>query len=230
LRAMLARYHGSESEALRLSANIGVGESVYQQAVFLRTIDHLSPAIQDAVIAKSLLELGSKDSSLEAVLSGWLALVAGDWRQLSELELRLASTRPADLWAPFAAQLRAEWRLQADDPDGELAREALNLIDQALLAYATPKGYAQRARIGQKLGDAPVFIESVAFLLRAINNWLWSTEYYGASLAPAELQWISGLLEDFAAELRRLHVLDDSGRADIVLAQLLEMQDYFVNY
>ena len=59
---------------------------------------------------------------------------------LSELESRLASTGTADLWAPFAAQLRAEWRLYADDPDGELAREALDLIDQALLGYSTPNG------------------------------------------------------------------------------------------
>ena len=90
--------------------------------------------------------------------------------------------------------------------------------------------YAQRARIGQKLGDIPVFVESVAFLVRASNDWLWSIDYYGQTLAPTELRWITGLLEFFAAELRRLHVLDDSGRADVVLAQLLELQDYFVNY
>jgi len=230
LQAMLARYEGRNSEALKLSAGIGAGESVFQQAVFLRTIDHLLPATQDVVVAEALLALGSQDTSLEAVLSGWRALVDGDWQQLSELESRLASTGTADLWAPFAAQLRAEWRLYADDLDGELAREALDLIDQALLGYSTPKAYAQRARIGQKLGDIPVFVESVAFLVRASNDWLWSIDYYGQTLAPTELRWITGLLEFFAAELRRLHVLDDSGRADVVLAQLLELQDYFVNY
>ena len=52
----------------------------------------------------------------------------------------------------------------------------------------------------------------------------------GQTLAPTELRWITSQLEFFAAELRRLHVLDDSGRADVVLAQLVESQDYFVNY
>jgi spermidine synthase len=230
LQAMQARYHGNYSTARRTAAGIGAGESIFPQALFLRTIDHLRPASQDAVVAESLLALASEDTSLEAVLRGWEALVAGDWQHLTELESTLASTGPADLWAPFAAQLRAEWRLHADDADGQLAREALDLIDQALLAYATPKAYAQRAQIGQRLGDTPVFIESVAFLIRAINNWLWSVEYYGDTFAPAEMQWVSGLLEDFAVELRQLRVLDDSGRADIVLAQLLELQDYFVNY
>ena len=143
---------------------------------------------------------------------------------------KLASARPVDLWAPFAARLRAEWRLNADDPDGALAREALDLIDQALLGYATPGAYAQRARIGQKLGDIPVFVESVAFLVRATDNWVWNNEYYGRTFAPAELKWISGLLASFAVELRRLSVLDESGRADVVLAQLLESQDYLGNY
>jgi spermidine synthase len=230
LQAMSARYHGNVAETTRLSARIGSDAAVFRQAVFLRTIDHLSPAMLNAAVEESQQELGSHDGSLAAVLNGWSALVAGDGQSLSELETKLASTGPADLWAPFAAQLRAEWRLNAEDPDRELAREALDLIDQALLAYATPGAYAQRARIGQKLGDTPVFIESVAFLIRAADNWVWSNEYYGQSFAPAEQQWIAGLLEDFAAELRRLSVLDESGRADVVLAQLLELQDYFVNY
>ena len=82
LQAMLARYEGRNSEALKLSAGIGAGESVFQQAVFLRTVDHLLPATQDVVVAEALLALGSQDTSLEAVLSGWRALVDGDWQQL----------------------------------------------------------------------------------------------------------------------------------------------------
>jgi spermidine synthase len=230
LQAMLARYHGNEAEALRLATGIGAGEPVFQQAVFLRTIDHLQPATQDAVVAESLLALDAEDTSLNAVLRGWQALVAADWQQLSELESRLASSGPVDLWAPFAARLRAEWRLHLDEPGGDLVHEALDLADQALLGYATPSAYALRAEIGLKLGDDSVFVESVAFLLRAINNRLWGVDYYGESLAPTESKWIADVLENFAAELRQLRVLDDSGRADIVLAQLLELQGYLVNY
>jgi spermidine synthase len=230
LQAMSARYYGNESETKRLSTSIASDEAVHQQAVFLRTIDHLSPAMLNADVAESLLQLDSQESSLAAVLNGWSSLVAGDWQALSKLESQLASAGPTDLWTPFAARLRAEWRLNAEDPDGALAGEALDLIDQALLGYATPGAYAQRARIGQKLGDIPVFVESVAFLVRAADNWIWNNEYYGRTSAPAELKWISGLLASFAAELRRLSVLDESGRADVVLAQLLESQDYFGNY
>ena len=230
LQAMLLRYEGKNAEALELLAGIGAGESIYEQAVFLRIVDQLLPTTQDKVIATAMLELDSQDTGLAAVLSGWRALGAGDWQRLSELEPRLQQTSTNDLWAPYAAQLRAEWRLNAADSDGELAREALNLIDQSLLIYPTQMAYMQRARAGQKLDDVPVFIESVAFLVRASNDWLWSIDYYGQTLAPTELRWITGQLESFAAELRRLLVLDESGRAGVVSAQLFELQEFFANY
>ncbi len=232
LRAMLLRYEGNTAEAEVLLSNIGRTEPVFEQAMFLRIVDRL-PSIAhgevDAGVPASF-GLDLQNTRLGAFLVAWRTLGAGDWQQLVEFEQRLNATQMSDLWAPYTAQLRAEWRLRADDPGGKLAREALALIDQALVTNAIQELFAQRARAGRKLSDMPVFIESVAFLLRSVNDRLWDLDYYGQTLAAAEFRWITSQLQPFGDELRRLVPLDASGRSGIVLAQLLELQESLANY
>jgi hypothetical protein len=171
-----------------------------------------------------------QQSRFAAVLAGWRALGAQDWRRLFDLERALRRTRVSDLWAPQAARLQAEWRLRADDPDRSYGREALALIDTSISTNPTLEAYAIRARIGRKLGDSAVLIESVAFMLREIDNRLRSVDLYGQIISEPERHWISKHFEAFAADLRGLLADDKSSRAKTVLEQLIELEQQFEAY
>jgi spermidine synthase len=120
----------------------------------------------------------------------------------------------------------------SDDADPEVmpAAEALRFIDQRIATAASLELYGQRAWAGQRLGNQPVFIESVAFFVRTSRDRLWNADYYGEELDPADLQAMTSSLESFAVELRRLMPLDPGGRAAIVLPQLLDLQGVLANY
>jgi len=230
LRAMVARNEGRYTEATSLLGSITPRDAVYEQAVFLRVVDRLPEIAQGEL---NLEQLGLTDfaqTRFGAVLQGWRALGAQDWPRLFELERLLRLTRASDLWAPQASRLRAEWRLRADDPDGAFGREALALIDTAVVSNPTLETYAIRARIGQKLGDTAVFIESVAFLLREVNTRLWYVNRYGQILSAAERRWITSQMEAFGRDLRAVAGSDDSGRASTVLDQLFELEQLFAAY
>jgi len=230
LRAMIARAEGRHTQAAGLLETIGPSSPVYEQVVFLQTVDHL-PAIALGEFNFGDVDMTSEHPSrFAAVLAGWRALGAQDWRRLFDLEQALRMTRVSDLWAPQAARLQAEWRLRADDPDGSYGREALALIDASIAAIPTLETYAIRARIGRKLGDSAVLIESVAFMLSEIHNRLWYVDRYGRAISDPERHWITRQLGMFGAHLRELLADDKSGRANIVLAQLVELEQLLEAY
>jgi spermidine synthase len=230
LQATLLRYQGLATESYELLRDIDSGDAVFEQAVFMLVEDRLAAmqGLDDS--PKQLAGSELRYSRLGAVLQGWLALEDSDWQQLAELETRLSETKSSDLWVPYAARLRAEWRLQVDDADGVLAQEALLLLDSVSATSGTRSIYSQRARAGQILGDASVFTESVAFLVRSMNDRLWYLDYYGQALSEIEYRWINGQLDGFDPELRRLTVLDEDGRAALVLRQASELRKSLLFY
>lgn len=230
MQAMVARHEGRHDEAGRLAESIPATSTVFEHAVFLRTIDHV------AAIAQGEFDFGDIDPSslvqsrFGAVIAGWRVAGTRDWQRLFELERALRLTRSSDPWAPQAARLRAEWRIRADDPDGTYAREALGLIDTAISANPTLESYDARARIGRKLDDGALFVESVAFAISEVRNRLWYAERYGRHLTRAEMRWISATIEDYAASLREVVDRDETGRATVVLAQLVETEELLKAY
>jgi len=139
---------------------------------------------------------------------------------LAGLEHELQATEIRDLWASQALQLRAAWRLQADDPNQILAREALVLIDRVPAWNATIDTYALRARAGLRLDDTPVFVESVAYMLNNIDYRMTSLDYYGGYLADRERNTLQFAVAEFEHALLDRSGVDQSGRASTVLTRL----------
>jgi hypothetical protein len=227
LQAMLYRYEGNNVEMRAALARIGPGEPVFEQAVFLSVIDDVHSVTSGERRLEDLQGLDLENSRFGAVLRGWVAQGSGDWQQLFSLERSLQATRVSDLWAPQAAKLRAAWRLEADDPDGRFAREALLLLDNVLASNATVNTYAMRARAGLKLEDDAIFIESVAFMLNSIDYRLTNLDYYGGSLGNAERRWLLNQLVEFGEPLR---AVDRTGRGSLVFSKLLDVEKWLASY
>ena len=220
LRAILLHSQGQADEAELLLGSIAPGEPTYEQALFLRVASSGLEGI-------SAQELGANQISerLRAVLAGWLALDAQNWSTLSILDAQLSETRRSDLWAPQAAQMRAEWRLRARDPDGRLAREALREINRSLATEGTGPKFALRARLALRLEDAPSFVESVAHWVRAVRTRLSGLADPAEPLPALEYRWTASALEQFAKELALLPPDALGGRPGTVLQEVLALQE-----
>ena len=218
VRALLLRHQGRQEAAAQALNAIGPEEPTYEQALFLRA----AMAGLEAFLAQEIAthRIGRR---LRAVLAGWQALNAGDWRTLMVLDAQLEESRRSDLWAPQAAQLRAEWRLRAEDPDGVLARQAMQEINRSAAAAGSSAKYALRAQLALKLEDAPTFVESTASLVRAVRMRLASLP--DLPLPGNEQRWTADRLEQFAIALRQLAPGTTGGRAPAVLREVLALQE-----
>jgi hypothetical protein len=221
---MLLRYRGRSDEANAVLASIGPTTTVYEEALFLKVEESLPWIASGEMTVDELPVVESEEGRLGVFIGAWQALGKRDWPALLSYENRLRNTRMSDLWAPYVAQLRAEWRLRADDSDGRLAREALHFVDQSVATQATLDGYTQRARAGLKLNDGPVFIESVAYVLQMIQQRMWEIEYAGSELSDMEYQSVILRLDEFATQLERFMIPDQSGRARRVSLQLQKVR------
>jgi len=67
-------------------------------------------------------------------------------------------------------------------------------------------------------------------MLSEIHNRLWYVDRYGRAISDPERHWITRQLGMFGAHLRELLADDKSGRANIVLAQLVELEQLLEAY
>ena len=220
LRAILLSAQGQADEAEQLLGSIAPGEPTYEQALFLRVTASGPGAIPARELASNRIS-----ERLRAVLAGWLALDAQNWSTLSILDAQLDETRRSDLWAPQAAQMRAEWRLRTRDPDGRLAREALREINRFLATEGAGPKFALRARLALKLENAPIFVESVAHWVQAVQKRLASLADPAEPLPALEYRWTASAGEQFAKELSLLPPETLGGRANVVLQEVLALQE-----
>ncbi len=228
LQALLHRHEGRFQLGNSLLVSIDPSDVLYEQAHFLLIVERLHEVANGAIELDAFCQFLSPSSRLRTVLRGWRALGQQDWAQLHAMDEALQEVHTNDFWSPQAAQLRAEWRFRARDADGEFAREALRLVDRSIALLPTTDAYVLRARLGLKMGDRPIFIESVAFLIGSVWQRVWALENAGLFLAQGEYNYLHERLsfflealaevdgEDFASERARVV----SGRVEEVLAAL----------
>ena len=140
-----------------------------------------------------------------AVVQGWPLGAAQDWAALAELDRDLNRSDVTDIWYPQTVQLRAEWRVRvANDP--RFPREALQLIDRAVLISPDLNLIVLRAIAGIALDDDATFIESTrqvhVYMLEVLRRakageYLLSDEYAQRSLE--RVQALDARLEELAA-------------------------------
>ena len=133
--------------------------------------------------------------AIAAELSGTPATVieaaahqaAGDWESLAALDEALAESAVTDIWYPEAAQLRAEWRLNTTDNREQLAAEALQIIEDALIIAPVESLHRLRVMSARTLGDADRLVESSSALVRYNNDYLTALANSGYRMTAEEL-------------------------------------------
>jgi predicted membrane-bound spermidine synthase len=126
-------------------------------------------------------------SSAAAVVRGWGLALAGDFRALAALEDALAAARFTDPWFPEAARLRADWRIRVAG-DTRYARDAIRIIDRALVVRPDAELLLLRAEAAGVLRDVDAFIGTAYYALQNIADELRAVEMGNYILSPADLE------------------------------------------
>jgi len=231
LQALLLRYRGQTAGAVTLLNEIPAGDPAFGPAAFLRIVDELPLIAAGSADTSTLPATPTSAYSLDAVISGWHALAAGDWPSIAALDAQLAAIPHTALWTPYAAQLRAAWRLRADASSQVRANEALTLLDEVLASWPTLDGYIQRAQAAQLIDDPWAFVESVFSAAWMIDQHLWNIGYYGDANSDAERSLFASHLQSFAASLAPEAESDRTfGRADLVLGEVQRLLNQLASY
>jgi spermidine synthase len=120
-----------------------------------------------------------------AVIAGWRYAATEDWRALADLDSVLADAKITDLWFPEATQLRAQWRTRA--ADATYARDALRMLDRALLIRPTLSLYVLRAAAADRMSDIDAFAETVSYAAEYVDDLLNRSARGAYTLSKTEL-------------------------------------------
>jgi len=151
-------------------------------------------AVLDGSAPRQLLDEAAALTGVPAaVLAALRHEQTGAWAEVEALDASLAGARPSEPWYLNALRLQVAWRLQPEHAGGQdLAAEALALVDRILPLRTDLPLLEQRATAAERLGNAPVVLESAALVLELLNDV--QTRPPLARL-KATLQSLNGLLQ-----------------------------------
>jgi len=101
-----------------------------------------------------------------ALLEGWRAAAAGDWRSVRRIDDALSGIRPPAPLAPDALRLRIGWRIALAESEGWM-HETLALADRLIPITRKPEDLVLRARVTAHAGEARA---TVATLFEAASR------------------------------------------------------------
>ena len=122
------------------------------------------------------------------VFEAWTYGLRGQFERIAELDYILARVPPTSPVFPIAVKLRVDWRVaQARaDKDTQLARDALEMLDNLLATYWSPDLYILRSGCAYYAGDGPAYVESVWNVIYQLRQRLEKVEQGEDSLPPEE--------------------------------------------
>jgi hypothetical protein len=177
LIGMGLRRQGEEQEAQRVLGSVLAADPEDHQTRFAILRPWLS-RLENENTPAYIKEIASMAvGSQAAVLEGWKAASAQDWQRLVELDSDLARVRSTDQWYQDAVKLRADWRIKVTSPEYQpaLAREAIRLIDNAIVILQDPDLFNMRVAAAFVADDALDVIETARRLF-----YVFDTEVDGA--------------------------------------------------
>jgi spermidine synthase len=155
--------------------------------------------------------------SAAAVVRGWGLALAQDFRAVAALDDALAGSVVMDFWFPEAARLRADWRIRvAGEP--RYARDALRIIDRALLIRQEPELVMLRAEAAAALDDADALLESARYAAQLIADELLAIGQGTYAMPAAEVNLMHGRITAWQAILTGSGI--DAGRVRPVAGEL----------
>lgn len=126
----------------------------------------------DGLPARIKNEFAAMDGSAAVATQAWLAAAAGDYKLLASLDSQLAEVKTTDIWYLDTVKLRADWRIKATGPDQQpkMAREATQLIDNAIAIYQDPDFYSMRLASSFVADDVFDVLETARRLIYIFEN------------------------------------------------------------
>lgn len=102
--------------------------------------------------------------SAAAVVEAGRHAAAGEWAKLPALDAALRSAQWTDAWYFESVQMRVDWRTRVSTPEvrRRFGREALAILDEAVVSQPTPTMYALRARAAISADRPEVLLESIS--------------------------------------------------------------------
>jgi spermidine synthase len=213
----LARAVGDAATRARIEAQLHAarGEAEAELQALRAALAADSGDMQARYLLLQALGPGAAPDELRAVLAGlegpalavvraWQHASRRDWRALAELDGELAQSRATEVWYSEAARLRALWRANAAGGEAPLAREALGLLEPALVVAddAALFGlYQLRAQCAAAAGDADVLVESARDLVASVRANLERAGAGGSAPHPGQLALMRQTLDEVAVAL-----------------------------
>ena len=142
------------------------------------------------------------EGSAAAVVESGRHAAAGDWAKVPALDRELRAAQWTDAWYFESVQMRADWRTRVSNPEARprMGREALQLLDDAVVSHPTPTLYSLRARAAISADRPDVLLESVASFVQGTVSTLARTSERDLpslrSSIDALIEVVDGLSDD----------------------------------
>jgi hypothetical protein len=187
IRALVAQRNG-QGEVARMELDAALrADASNDDARFARVRPELSALARGDATEETLALARPLASSAAAVVRGWSLALAGDFSALAALEDALATTRFTDPWFPEAARLRADWRIRVAG-DARNARDAIRIIDRALVVRPDPELVMPRAEAAGVLRDGVAFAGAAHYAFQHIADELRAVETGTYILSSSDLE------------------------------------------
>jgi hypothetical protein len=157
------------------------------EALYLLISNRLPELVADEPPAELRDLVARLSGSSLAVVRGLRHAARREWAALAQLEPDLALSNSNAQWYAEALRLRATWRTHAGQDRKRLAREALSLLDAALIMQDHFVLHLLRLQNAITLGDGHVIVASALRLVEHYENALREASTAGGSTGAAEL-------------------------------------------
>ena len=209
-------FFGQRTEAAELLIQAITRDQSLDSARFVLLKPYLPQLARGRASSAALAIASGLDDEPTMVIEAWLYGAAGEWIKLSDYDERLASIDVAKPWSPFAAKLRADWRIAFAQArkDPRFAREALDILDDELATNWNVDLFILRAGCGAIIGDDDVFRESAWAAALSLTRRFDRAEKRQYRSSAEELQSTVFRLEGLKSQLKR--ITSDERRTDEV--------------
>ena len=223
IEAMLHQFWGRGAQMQASLEAVSTQSALIEIAIFMQIENRLGELGAGQSSLSDYTNLDMSPGTLYWVVEGLKFVTAQDWQGLYEIENRLASVPANSLWRTYALYLRAVWRSQANDAENQLRRQALELVDRALVYARNEPMLMLRAGLGEALGDNSLFVESVVPLVFRIQNELQSYHAQGLDI-PLDAQYRSlATLQDLEGSLSSMSGSEIDDRKERVVNLIRSM-------
>ena len=209
-------FFGQRTEAAESLIQAITRDQSLDSARFVLLKPYLPQLARGRASSAALAIASGLDDEPTMVIEAWLYGAAGEWIKLSDYDERLASIDVAKPWSPFAAKLRADWRIAFAQArkDPRFAREALDILDDELATNWNVDLFILRAGCGAIIGDDDVFRESAWAAALSLTRRFDRAEKRQYRSSAEELQSTVFRLEGLKSQLKR--ITSDERRTDEV--------------